>query len=1199
MAESLLLPVVRGVVGKAAGALVQSVTRMCGVDGDRHKLERQLLAVQCKLSDAEAKSETSPAVKRWMKDLKAVTYEADDVLDDFHYEALRRDAQIGDSTTDKVLGYFTPHSPLLFRVAMSKKLNSVLKKINELVEEMNKFGLVERADQATVHVIHPQTHSGLDSLMEIVGRDDDKEMVVNLLLEQRSRRMVEVLPIVGMGGLGKTTLAKMVYNDTRVQPHFELPMWLCVSDDFNVVSLVRSIIELATRENCTLPDRIELLRSRLHEVVGRKRYLLVLDDVWNEEEHKWEEMRPLLHSAGAPGSVVLVTTRSQRVASIMGTVPAHTLSYLNHDDSWELFRKKAFSKEEEEQQPEFAEIGNRIVKKCKGLPLALKTMGGLMSSKKRIQEWEAIAGSKSWEDVGTTNEILSILKLSYRHLPLEMKQCFAFCAIFPKDYQMERDKLVQLWIANNFIQEEGMMDLEERGQFVFNELAWRSFFQDVKVESFHVGIKQTYKSITCYMHDLMHDLAKSVTEECVDAQDLNQQKASMKDVRHLMSSAKLQENSELFKHVGPLHTLLSPYWSKSSPLPRNIKRLNLTSLRALHNDKLNVSPKALASITHLRYLDISHSSELENLPDSVCMLYSLQTLRLNGCEKLQHLPEGVRFMSKLRHLYLVGCHSLKGMPPRIGQLKNLRTLTTFVVDTKDGCGLEELKDLHHLGGRLELFNLKAIQSGSNAREANLHIQENVTELLLHWCHDIFEHSGRDFDIDVVNNKKEILEFSLPPSRLETLRVWGSGHIEMSSWMKKPQIFLCLKELHMSECWRCKDLPPLWQSVSLESLSLSCLDNLTTLSSGIDMAVPGCNGCLEIFPKLKKINLHYLPNLEKWMDNEVTSVMFPELKELKIYNCPKLVNIPKAPILRELDIFQCRIALNSLSHLTSLTQLNYVGDCGVSMDLVIPIRSWPSLVTLELTSLWNLLLPEEQQTTMPPLESIRKLSIRYSSCFFSPNSSNWPFGFWDCFAFVEELSIASCDDLVHWPVKELRSLNSLRYVKINDCKNLTSSSSEEFLFLSGLETLYIGFCSNLLEIPKLPASLETLCINGCTSLVSLPLNLARLEKLRELRLFYCSSLRNLPDVMDGLTGLQELCVRQCPGVETLPQSLLQRLPNLRKLMTLGSHKLDKRCRRGGEYWEYVSNIPCLNIDFIEERQNKGFAKRFLPCCSALN
>ncbi|XP_006660345.1 putative disease resistance protein RGA1 [Oryza brachyantha] len=1198
MAESLLLPVVSRVAGKAADALVQRVTRMCGVDDDRRRLERQLLAVQCTLTDAEAKSETKPAVKRWMKDLRAVAYEAGDVLDDFRYEALRGEAQIGgDSAARKVLGYFTPHNPLLFRAVMSRKLDDVLKKITDLVMEMSTFGLVERAEAAPA--IHPQTHSGMDSLMEIVGRDDDKEILVDLLLEQRSKNRIEVMPIVGMGGLGKTTLAKMVYSDFRVHQHFELLMWLCVSDDFSVTAIVKSIIESATRDNCTLPDRIELLRGRLHEVVGRKRYLLVLDDVWNEEEQKWEDLRPLLHSAGGPGSAIVVTTRSQRVASIMGTLPAHMLSYLDQDDSWELFRKRAFSKEEEE-QPELAEVGKRIVSKCKGLPLALKTMGSLMSSKKQIQEWEAIAASKSWDDVGTTNQILSILKLSYRHLTLEMKLCFVFCAIFPKDYQMERDRLIQLWIANDFIQDQGIMDLEERGRFVFHELMWRSFFQDVKAETFYAGTQQ-YKSITCSMHDLMHDLAKSVTEECIHIQDLNQQKASMKEVRHLMSSSNLQENIELIEHVErPLHTLLSPYWLPSSSLPRNIKKLNFTSLRALHNASLHISPKVLANIRHLRYLDLSNFRELVILSESICMLYSLQTLRLTQCENLEHLPEGMRFMSKLRHLYLDGCRSLKRMPPRIGMLKNLWTLTKFVVDREDGRGLEELKDLQHLCGRLELFNLNAVQSGLNGRESNLHLNQNVNELLLYWCRDRSECRGHD----VVANKKDILEFTLPTSKLESLRVYGSGHIEMSSWMKNPKIFLCLKELSMSDCWRCTDLPPLWQSGSLESLSLSRLDNLTTLSSGVDMVVQGCNGSLEFFPKLKRMSLNYLPNLDRWIDNEVaiTTVMFPELKELTIGNCPKLVNIPKAPILRELDINQCKIEVNSLSHLTALSQLKYHGDWCVSTDAqVIPLSCWPSLVTLHLGLLGNLVLPEEKQT-MPPLESIRQLWLSYSNCFFSRNSSNWLFGFGDCFAFLEELVIVSCDDLVHWPVKELRGLNSLRHVEFSYCKNLigSPSSSEESLFPLGLETLHLNFCKNLSEIPKLPASLEILGINECTSLVSLPTNLGDLAKLRYLKLFSCVSLRKLPETMDGLIALQELYVQQCPGVETLPLSLLQRLPHLRKLMTLGSHKLDRRCRRGGEYWEFVSKIPCLNRDFIEAKSNdKGFAKRLVPCCSTLN
>lgn len=113
-----------------------------------------------------------------------------------------------------------------------------------------------------------------------------------------------------MAGLGKTTLAKMVYNEGRIQKHFELKFWLCVSDKFNVNDLVRSIIELATKKKCELPDRIELLRGCLQDEIGRKRYMLILDDVWNEDEQKWAELRPLLYSIGGSGSIVVVTTRS-------------------------------------------------------------------------------------------------------------------------------------------------------------------------------------------------------------------------------------------------------------------------------------------------------------------------------------------------------------------------------------------------------------------------------------------------------------------------------------------------------------------------------------------------------------------------------------------------------------------------------------------------------------------------------------------------------------------------------------------------------------------------------------------------------------------------------------------------------------------------------------------------------------------------
>uniref|UniRef100_A0A0D9XAE1 Rx N-terminal domain-containing protein n=1 Tax=Leersia perrieri TaxID=77586 RepID=A0A0D9XAE1_9ORYZ len=429
MAESLLLPVVRGVAGKAADALVKSITTMCGIDNNRCKLERHLLAVQCLLADAEAKSETNPAIKRWMKDIKAVAYEADDVLDDFHYEALRREAVIGDSSTRKVLGYFTASSPHLFRLTMSKKLSNVLKKIDELVEEMNKFGLVERAE--SLQLSYRQTHSGLDKSVEIFGRDHDKEVMVEILMEQQDEQKLCVLPIVGMG------------------------------DNFEVVSLLKAIIELATDKRCKVSDTIELLRRQLEEAIGRKRFLLVLDDVWNEDEVKWDEdLRPLLNSVGGPGSIIVVTTRSQRVASIMKTRQSHELARLSEDESWELFSRRAFGKVQE--QTCLVTIGKRIAKKCKGLPLALKTMDGLMSSKQQVQEWEAIARSNIGDTIKGKDEILSILKLSYKHLPSEMKQCFTFCAIFSKDYEMEKDMLIQLWIANGFIQEDDTIDLAKK-----------------------------------------------------------------------------------------------------------------------------------------------------------------------------------------------------------------------------------------------------------------------------------------------------------------------------------------------------------------------------------------------------------------------------------------------------------------------------------------------------------------------------------------------------------------------------------------------------------------------------------------------------------------------------------------------------------------------------------------------------------------
>ncbi|TVU05132.1 hypothetical protein EJB05_48284, partial [Eragrostis curvula] len=1147
MAGSLLLPLVGRVAGKVADALVTKATFMWRVNDELEKLERQLLYVQSKLVDAEAQSETDRAVKRWTKNLRVVAYEAEHVLDVFQYEALRR------LQVRKVFGCFhIRHTRPLFRCKASRKLKKVLEKINVLVEEMNRFDLNTRSE--TPQVEYRETHSALDYSAEIIGREEDMEAVVMMLLDQRDEHNVQVLPIIGMGGVGKTTLAKMVYNDKRVRDHFEKRMWHCVSQEkLDTCSILKSILELAKEKKCDLPDRIELLQEQLRQEIGLKRYLLILDDVWNEEQRKWEDdLKPLLCSSiGGSGSRIVVTSRNEKVASIEGTLPPYELKCLNEDDSWKLFSQKAFSNGVQE-QADLVTAGKRIVKKCNGLPLGLKTMGGLMSSKQHISEWEDIAKSNLGATASGKDGILSILKLSYMQLPSEMKQCFAFCAVFPKDHEMEKDMLIQLWIANGFIQEDGTGDLEQKGESIFNYLVWRSFLQHVKIlktsRHFHVSKQE---SDGCKMHLLMHDLAKDVANECATAEELIQGKISIKEARHLkMSSSEglrqLRQIRKLSKGAISFSTLLTPSTSYN-----NLMELKLGSSRALwcHCENPSMARSHFTYTAHLRYLDLSWSS-IATLPSSVCKLYNLESLRLNNCYWLRYLPEGMTNMRKLRHIYLLGCVNLERMPTKLSLLQNLRTLTTYVVDTKDGCGIDELKDMRQLGNTMELYNLRKVKSGS---KINLHEKYSLNELSLYW-----DRKGSITPRDEnVRNDEEVLESLLPHKMLKILEVDGYGGHRIPQWMGDPDMFQCLRELVISNCPRCKDLPIVWLSSSLEHLSLSNMSRLTTICTNVDTCVP-------IFPKLRRIQLSDLPVLERWAENSagepIESVFFPLLEELSIYHCCKLAILSASPVL------------------THLTCISYSEECSVSMTM--PMGYWPSLVRLKVGLLANMMIPPEDQPSQSrrPLENLQSLEVRGDNGFISAFSSS---RVCQCFATLEELVISYCSNIVRWPLEELQCLARIRSLHISHCDGLgrEGSSSEEILPLPQLKRLLIESCENLEVLPGLPASLEELDISRCRSLVALPSNLGNLAKLRELYVLGCDRLEGLPDGMKDLTSLEALTIEECPGIQEFSQGLLEWIPTLKRLTIWGCPELQRRCGQGGEYVSLVSSIPRRSIPAI--------------------
>uniref|UniRef100_A0A0E0ENK5 Uncharacterized protein n=1 Tax=Oryza meridionalis TaxID=40149 RepID=A0A0E0ENK5_9ORYZ len=989
MAESLLFPLVRGLVGKAIDTLVKSAMQACGVDDDRRTLQRHLLGVQSMLSDAELKSETNDAVKLWMKDLKAVAYKADDVLDDFQYEALRREAHISDSTTRKVLGYFTPHSPLLFRATMSRKLNNVLKKINELVEEMNKFGLVEHTEPP--HLPYRQTHSALDEPSDIFGRDNDKGEVVKLLLDQRDEHKLQVLPVVGMGGLGKTTFAKMVYNDSSVHEHFQLKMWHCVSDNFEAGSLLKSIVELATDKTCQLLDTIELLRRQLEEAIGRRRFLLVLDDEAS-----------LSSQLGA--------------TEWMGTFGPYELRCLNEDDSWEVFSKRAFGKQVKE-QAELVSIGTRIVKKCRGVPLALKTMGGLMSSKQSVSAWEVIAESNIGASVQGKNDVMDILKLSYRHLSPEMKQCFAFCAIFPQDYEMVKDELIQLWMANGFIQEEETMDLTHKGEMIFHDLVWRSFLQDVKEKRIHY---YECDSIVCKMHDLMHDLAKDVTDECASTtKELDQLKGSIKDVRHLRIPEEMEETmTELFKGTSSLHTLIDRSWR--STLWNVSVEFNLASVRVLRCSVIN---SAITNAKHLRFLDLSETS-IVTLPDSICMLYNLQSLRLNRCHKLEYLPTG--------------------------------------------CGIEELKDMRHLTNRLELYNLHKVKSEEKAKQANMYQKRNLSEVLFFWgreerympndnAYNEEQAEGCGTSLQIFPKLKKMFLRNLP--NLERWAVNISG--EPNSFIVLPQ----LKILGISDCPKLAGIPdcPVLRNLDINRCSnivISSLAHVTSLSylsydaEGFDsMTMPlGSWSSLirlevrgptkprrkcsrkssafeAIWPQMLHDGIRFL-RIAPWDLGH-----FAFVEHLEIRDCHDIVRLPTEEL-------RCLIRLRSL-HIVGFTNL------GINFSLSEEILYFSCLEELNIVDCSGIV---EIPKLPASLETLYICSCQNLVVPLPPNLGN--------LASLRNFIVINCESLKLLP-DGMDGLTSLRKIRLAGCPGIEKFPEGLLQRLPTLESLHLYSCSDQL------------------------------------------------------------------------------------------------------------------------------------------
>ncbi|XP_042959238.1 putative disease resistance RPP13-like protein 1 [Carya illinoinensis] len=707
----------------ASPGVVDFVYKQKSTEQPLKKLEIALLPLNVVLEDAEEKQITNPNVKRWIDELKDVAYTAEDILDEIATVALRRQLHVEfKPVAGKVRNFFSSTflNPFVHRV--EAKIKEVLDRLEYLTKQEDSMGLQvgvagkqypERL--TTAHVVESDTF----------GRDEDKKKVIDLLLSSDvggNERWV--IAIFGMGGVGKTTLAQLVYNESRVKHHFDLKIWFCVSEEFDMPKVEKSIIEAATLSPCHKFENQEVLQVKLRENLNGKRFLLVLDDVWSEKPIHREFLEQLLQY-GARGSKILVTTRNESVAWAMHAIEPHHLNHLPDNDCWSLFAKHAFPDGSSNTDPKIDEIGRQIVKKCKGLPLAIKAIGDLLWSESNVERWTNILKSNLWDLPMKGTNILPALMLSYKNLPSYLKRCFAYCSIFPRDYTFEKDELVLLWMAEGFLQESKIETMEEVGNCYFDALVSRSLFQQsLETKSGFV------------MHDLVNDLANFVTGQFGFTRlEGDNSKEIGRMTRYLSyfdgSSDNFEKNIEedLYK-AKQLRTFLvldCKEWSEIK-MPRAwcLKVLSLSRIM-----QLTELFDSISKMKHLRYLDVSDSF-IEGLPDSICMLYNLQTLKLSRCSELERLPRDMWKLINLRHLQIDGTRQLKEMPIQMGRLNCLQTLSKFIVNKHDSgsSNIGELGNLINLRGNLLIQELQNIRSAKDALDARLKDKRYLEELVL-------------------------------------------------------------------------------------------------------------------------------------------------------------------------------------------------------------------------------------------------------------------------------------------------------------------------------------------------------------------------------------------------------------------------------------------------------------------------------------
>ncbi|XP_016461492.2 disease resistance protein RPP13-like [Nicotiana tabacum] len=832
-------------VQKLGDFLIQEIALFRSLREEVQWLRNELLFMQSFLKDAEQKQNEDQKVEQWVFEINSIANDAVAILEIYTLES-DKGSDPGFASHLMTCACICRKETKFYKVV--KEIQSLKQRVMDLSRKRETYGIRDikntregPSNQSVMVRTLRRTTSYIDDDHIFVGFRDVVESLLAELLKEEPRR--SVISIYGMGGLGKTTLARNLYNSPNVVSSFQTRTWICVSQEYNTMDLLRNIIKSIqgrTKESLDLLEKMTEtdLEIHLRDLLKERKYLLVVDDVWQREA--WESLKRAFPDS-KKGSRVIITTRKEDVAKRADDKGfVYKLRFLSEGESWKLFCGKLL--DVQAMVPAMERLAKDMVDKCGGLPLAIVVLSGLLSHKRGREEWQKVK-DHLWQHMKDDSiEISYILSLSYNDLSTSLKQCFLYFGIFPEDSMVGVEKIMWLWMAEGFIPR-GEERMEDVAECFLNELIRRSLIQ--VVDTFWE------KVIKCKIHDLVRDLAiqKALEVNFFDIYDRRKHSISSLSLRHVIhgqaqrylsldfSNLKLRSIMFLDRDFGKLDLL------KFRNVFQHLYVLNL-DLTICHGTKL---PDAIGSLYHLKFLSLIAPDPI-NLPSSIDNLKNLQTLinlfdNGSGSKAYGSLPPETSNLIKLRHLI-----AFYSQPLQLSKLTSLQVLKYICCD--------QWKDFDPVGlvnlGELDMRNIKKSYSLNNISSL-----KNLSTLILGCA------SGESFPA---------LEYLTSCQNLREL--WLDGRIEKLHQFPNSITMVVLLYSKLIE----DPMPMLGMLPNLRNL------DLVEAYEGKEITCKGNS-----FSQLEFLRLDSLWNLERW--HLATSAM-PLIKGFGIHDCPKLKEIPK-------------------------------------------------------------------------------------------------------------------------------------------------------------------------------------------------------------------------------------------------------------------------------------------------------------------